>query len=890
MKDFLGFRFGNIHSEDLHLKVVSSSNRYDKNLLPSPNDYTLDIPGGNGKYYFGQTYSPREFSINVAFDNLDETTWRRISQIFSTDKLQDLVFDEQPYKTYKAKLKSAPDFKFVCFKDRETNQRIYKGEGSFNFICYHPLAYCFNKYVVRAADYYKCTMPQSIINKNSVKVNPYKPEKRPKMLQGLIKDHYNVTPNMKTPWRGGYPTIEQVQWGELYFNDTNSPISAQAAADSKLIIDVRDYWDNIPQWEVSAKLLTTPTLDYDQDLIYMPQYSKINYYNMDTGLNKQNGLIGSRLLVYNPGDVPVDFELKLGNLTSDFRSNLQEYTFRISRYNVERLNIEQAVDWIGLKTNDIDDNEKFKYGTKYFTISEPASGDSYEPSFRQLKWAHPKHCYITEPIPQEHLGHFIKTFYWQSNLLFNKIADGKIQNTTERPEDFYQEGEVIVAARHIFNHEQGIEFANRYEELRELCITDDERNELYWETLKVAILDRYKDFNEMLISIDPKLAVFDETYTYEDFVYDYINKPLDYIRKDKDLNYGEFIFNITRMPQFYTFDYFDISSKDFDKIPYAKCGCDLEPKETHNREMILPLFLDSESRLLYNIDEPKWENSQSFKKSYPEKEKNFFNYKPSKRVFNDNIKAGHWFQLPPGWSLIDISPVVDEDIWGGKRWLDARPFDWGKNGTEQGEAFRKHFNSVYRAAALNYISQSCPYPVFKKYENEEVTYPSAASRSVTFDNGAAAKERKEWLSQFDNETLEDYMQFRRWYEDKIGEDGILTKSSLYETYGNFEEVPYDQRVFSEKNTSEPNQSVLLKTFGYELMQFRTETAEIGFLKLLANYWRANSNKDNKTWNKQDVDDWWWYANDYIWANFPPLYWGYADLLNKAEIKYIPQFY
>jgi hypothetical protein len=66
----------------------------------------------------------------------------------------------------------------------------------------------------------------------------------------------------------------------------------------------------------------------------MPQYNKVNYYNMDTGLNKQNGLIGSRILVYNPGDVPVDFELKLGNLTSDFRSNLEEYTFRISRYNV----------------------------------------------------------------------------------------------------------------------------------------------------------------------------------------------------------------------------------------------------------------------------------------------------------------------------------------------------------------------------------------------------------------------------------------------------------------------------------------------------------------------------------------------------------------------------
>ena len=880
MKDFLGFRFGNIHSKDLHLLVISSSNRYNKNLLPSPTDYILDIPGGDGKYYFGQTYDSREFTINVAFDNLDEVTWRRMAQLFSTDKLQDLVFDEHPYKTYKAKLKSAPDFKFVCFKDRETGQRIYKGEGTLNFICYHPLAFCFNKYVVRAADYYKCTMPQSIINKNSIEVNPYKAEKQPKILQGLIKDHYNVTPNMKTPWKGGYPSIEQVQWGELYYDSAAAP---------KMIIDVRDYWNNIPQWEVSAKLLTTPTLDYDQELIFMPQYSKVNYYNMDTGLNKQNGLIGSRLLVYNPGDVPIDFELKLGNLTSDFRSNLKDYTFRISRYNVERLSIEQAVDWIGLKTNDLDDNEKFKYGTKYFTIAEPAQEDSYEPSFRELKWSHPKHCYIAEPIPQEHLAHFIKTFYWQSNLLFNKIENGELKtNTLEHDNDFYETGEVINTARHIFNHEQGIFFANRYEELRQLCITDDERNELYWETLKVAILDRYKEFNEMLISINPKLAIFDETYTYEDFVYDYINKPLDYIRKDKDLNYGEFIFNITRMPQFYTFDYFDISSKDFDKIPYAKCGCDIEPKEIHNREMVLPLFLDSESRLLYNINEPKWENTQTFKKTYPEKEKNFFRYKPSKLIYNDNIQAGHWFQLPPGWSLIDISPVVDEDVWGGKKWLDARPFDWGKD--NQSEDFRRHFNQVYRAAALNYLSQNCPYPVLKKYENEEITYPSTASRDVSSLENATAAQRKEWFSTFDNETLEDYMQFRRWYEDKIGEDGLLTKSSLYETYGNFDDIPYDQRVFSEKNSIEPNPSILLKSFGYELMQFRTETAEIGFLRTLANYWRANGTKGGKTSNKADVDDWWWYANDYIWANFPPLYWGYADLLNKAEIKYIPQFY
>jgi hypothetical protein len=55
---------------------------------------------------------------------------------------------------------------------------------------------------------------------------------------------------------------------------------------------------------------------------------------MDTGLNRQNALIGSRLLVYNPGDIEIPFELKLGNLTSRFRNHVSGESFRISRYNV----------------------------------------------------------------------------------------------------------------------------------------------------------------------------------------------------------------------------------------------------------------------------------------------------------------------------------------------------------------------------------------------------------------------------------------------------------------------------------------------------------------------------------------------------------------------------
>jgi hypothetical protein len=190
---------------------------------------------------------------------------------------------------------------------------------------------------------------------------------------------------------------------------------------------------------------------------------------MDIGLNNDNGLIGSRLLVYNPGDLPIDFELKMGNLSSYLRRNLENYTFRISRYNVQRLTIEQAVDWTGLTTYNRDDNEKFKYGDKYFQIIEPqpknleqsegcfAAPDTwnFNPYFRKLGCAHPKHTYIVEPIPREKLSHFIKLFFWQSE-------------NYEHTEKF----------------ERAIEMANRYDELYKACITDEERYELYWQTLK----------------------------------------------------------------------------------------------------------------------------------------------------------------------------------------------------------------------------------------------------------------------------------------------------------------------------------------------------------------------------------------------------------------------
>lgn len=879
MKDFTGFRYGNVHTKDLHLVVVTSSDRYEKNLLPSPKDYTTEVPGGDGNYYFGQTFDSREFTCNVAFDSVDEQTWRRISQLFSTDRLQDLVFDELPYKTYRAKLKSKPEFKFICFTDRDTGERVYKGEGTLNFICYYPYAFGFNKYIVRAADYYLKTPPETIIKTHTRAENPYA-NNLIEAKDKYTKDFYNVKNNMEVPWKGGYPTIEQVQTGELFFNSPNG---------EKSIINARGYWENVPEWAPSSKLLTTPTLDYDQELIYLPQYSKINYVNMDTGLNNENALIGSRLLVYNPGDIPIDFHLRLDNNERSFWNGRGNH-FQVRRFNVERLTIQEAVDWTGLKPYNIEDEKEYKYGRKYFKLPSFEMVDSVnneEPRYKKfiakdLGEIHPNHTYIVEPIPKEKLGEFIRSFYWQSSRQDSNIS--------------YLDGE---------------EMANRYEELYNLCILDEEKEELYWQTLKQLLYEGYKNqpiFNEE-----------SQDYSLEDMFYDYIYNPPEYIQTNKNLDYGVYDFNSSIFPHYYTPDYLEIKT---DGIPEISENC--------------TLYIDSEKQMLYSLN----------------KSKQFYNNTSSKNIFNDNIVKGKWFKIPPGWSLIEVAPVCDENNWGGKTWNDARAFSWGYGGDSEYEQkpIQKLFNDLYYIAAEEYLRL---YGILKNGQTLEEKVSESNPDYDTSDDKVSLQH--EWI--------DSQIGFRSWYLDKI------------------------------QQYQDPTTLLIKDVFAYSIYKRKEQQAEYGFLKLLHQYWRVNKTSINKkdlfnktildditnkkykikinekevyiektndfqninnnvlitdnvtkenyklgisngevyiskyigeynslpiliqddinecvygleiengeiyisdnnnTYNcNGDINEWWWYACNYIWENFPPLYWGFADILNKAKIEYTPLFY
>ena len=143
--DFCGFSFNGYHSSDLGFLRVSNGSRYNDNLIPTFQDRTVQVPGGDGTYFFDSFYTNKSFSINIAFDSMTEAQFRRLRQIFNAKDVGDLIFDEAPYKAYTAKVQSPPQLNYICFDEKD--QRIYKGEGTIQFICYYPYARSVHKYM-----------------------------------------------------------------------------------------------------------------------------------------------------------------------------------------------------------------------------------------------------------------------------------------------------------------------------------------------------------------------------------------------------------------------------------------------------------------------------------------------------------------------------------------------------------------------------------------------------------------------------------------------------------------------------------------------------------------------------------------------------------------------
>ncbi len=138
--DFISFSYNGVHSTELGIVHVSSSDRYADALLPTIQDKTVQAPGSDGTYFFGSYYTQRPITINIAFDDVTEAQFKKIRRLFGDKKSHSLTFDEEPYKVYQAKVTGSPEYNYICFG----SPRVYKGEGILTFTCYEPFARCPN--------------------------------------------------------------------------------------------------------------------------------------------------------------------------------------------------------------------------------------------------------------------------------------------------------------------------------------------------------------------------------------------------------------------------------------------------------------------------------------------------------------------------------------------------------------------------------------------------------------------------------------------------------------------------------------------------------------------------------------------------------------------------
>ena len=167
--------------------------------------------------------------------------------------------------------------------NRKDNDRVYKGEGTLNFICYNPYALSRFKY--------KIDFEEDYLNRNIVSVRPVI-DKSESHLEELARDgHLLIKGYLSTEY------LDQMNYG-YYLVDSHI---LNNMSESEKANTVFYYWQygNIDEWLPDAvHLNNTPVL------------SKRYSYDVFSSYKFQAGYSICTYL-YNPGDVEADFVLKM---------------------------------------------------------------------------------------------------------------------------------------------------------------------------------------------------------------------------------------------------------------------------------------------------------------------------------------------------------------------------------------------------------------------------------------------------------------------------------------------------------------------------------------------------------------------------------------------------
>ena len=145
-EDYVGFSFNGKHSSEFNIVRTSGGSRFTENLLPTVQDKTIAVPGGDGAYLFGTHYTQRPRQISFAYDNLTERKLAEMIKWLEANQVGELILDEWPHKAWDAKVSASPTINFIPFdieewEDDADDVRRYKGEGTVTFTAYQPYAH-----------------------------------------------------------------------------------------------------------------------------------------------------------------------------------------------------------------------------------------------------------------------------------------------------------------------------------------------------------------------------------------------------------------------------------------------------------------------------------------------------------------------------------------------------------------------------------------------------------------------------------------------------------------------------------------------------------------------------------------------------------------------------
>lgn len=266
--DYIGFTFGDVHSSELGLVRVSDGSRYSTDLLPPLEDKVGQVAGRDGEVLFGTNYKAKEIKVPVAFDNMTEESFRRLTQLLADKKPKSLWFDESPYKELIVKSANVQDFKWVCFDESRGDntvhekKRIYKGEGTLVFKCRSPYAQSRVTYLDDPVDYVYVKEGYKIVKKDC---GPFK----------IIKNIFS-TDISKERLEGKY---ELNEWGLLKDNTFKDKAGNIFKPFSEWYNSLRIFASQNNEYYVLGTFLREP---YDPYFFYNTQgeHCRIYYTNL----------------------------------------------------------------------------------------------------------------------------------------------------------------------------------------------------------------------------------------------------------------------------------------------------------------------------------------------------------------------------------------------------------------------------------------------------------------------------------------------------------------------------------------------------------------------------------------------------------------------------------